>query len=301
MLSILFILLLYFDQLSVSISRIDNFDEPKGKEIVIEPGLSETYFINSEEVTNFAFNINGQDTVQVNIHSINCNFDLYFSGKLINLINLDTYSFIINSENKIISVIPLLDVIDGQYKENYKEKSCPLSINSYLINNRKPQIKIENKEEKIFYFDPSKYDLLNITYNIKEISFDSFSTLCFQFDEIAHFFINITYKSNKKEKDIYNATNLYLNSEFFFFDNDTHDINETIEGGTLNIIIENKDKRYINMHFKIIEKDTISILHKYALNFGFLTTKTTYQYFYTEVFQGEEGELFLHLKRTFGT
>ena len=70
MLSILFILLLYFDQLSVSISRIDNFDEPKGKEIVIEPGLSETYFINSEEVTNFAFNINEQDTVQVNIHSI---------------------------------------------------------------------------------------------------------------------------------------------------------------------------------------------------------------------------------------
>ena len=300
MLSILFILLLYFDQLSLSISRIDNFDEPKGKEIVIEPGLSETYFINSEEVTNFAFNINGQDTVQVNIHSINCNFDLYFSGKLINLINLDTYSFIINSENKIISVIPLLDVIDGQYKENYKEKSCPLSINSYLINDRQPQIKIENKEEKIFYLDPSKYDLLNIIYNIKEISFDSFSTLCFQFDENAHFFINIIYKSNKKEKDIYNATNLYLNSEFFFFDNDTHDINETIEGGTLNIIIENKDKRYINMHFKIIEKDTISLLEKDSLTFGFLTSKTTYQYYYTQIFKGEEGELMLHNKVLYG-
>ena len=54
------------------------------------------------------------------------------------------------------------------------------------------------------------------------------------------------------------------------------------------------------MRFKIIEKDSISLLQKNALNYGFLTSKTSYQYFYTEVFQGEEGELVLHNKRIYG-
>ena len=49
-------------------------------------------------------------------------------------LDLDKYSIKISSEYKtIIILIPLLDVIDGQYKENYDKKKCPLSINSYAI------------------------------------------------------------------------------------------------------------------------------------------------------------------------
>ena len=53
------------------------------------------------------------------------------------------------------------------------------------------------------------------------------------------------------------------------------------------------------MRMKITEKNTISLLQKGALNFEFLTTKTRYQYFYTEVFQEEKGELILHSKRIY--
>ena len=54
------------------------------------------------------------------------------------------------------------------------------------------------------------------------------------------------------------------------------------------------------MRFKIIELDNVSFLNKNALNYGFLTTNTIRQHFITQVFQGEEGELILHNKRTYG-
>ena len=47
------------------------------------------------------------------------------------------------------------------------------------------------------------------------------------------------------------------------------------------------------MYFKIIEQNTISLIKKNYLNFGFITSKLYYQYYYTEVFSGEEGELSL--------
>ena len=278
----------------------NNLSKLKDEENKIEPGISKTYFIESKEETNFIFGISGNDNLQINIHGINCNFQLDFMGELINKINLDTYSIQIKSDNKKITIKPLLDVIDGQYKENYQEKFCPISINSFLINDQQPKLKIKNKENNIFYFDNSKFDLLNISYKIKELSIDSFATLSFQFNQKSHFFINITYindngkiNNNTKNKTIENSTNIFLNSEFLLFDKESKDNDETIVGGTLNIQIINIDKNNINMHFRIIEKNTISLLEKDALTFGFLTSKTTYQYYYTQIFKGEEGELML--------
>ena len=51
------------------------------------------------------------------------------------------------------------------------------------------------------------------------------------------------------------------------------------------------DNKNLTANFKIIEKDTVSILDKNELNYGFITSKTKYQYYYTEVFQDEEGEI----------
>ena len=216
-------------------------------------------------------------------------------------LNLDTYSIKIASKNNTITISPIVDKINGKFKDNYSNKTCPLSINSYILKNNTsiPELKIENKETSYFYLKPSDYEILKILYIIKEITEETYAGLFFQFNEKSNFLINITYKNNKNEntkiEKIYNSTTIFLNSSFLLNDNTTKN------GGNLLIYIMNSDKRAKLMQFKIIEKDTISILQKDALNFGFLTTKTTYQYFYTEVFQGEEGELFLHLKRTFGS
>ena len=70
--------------------------------------------------------------------------------------------------------------------------------------------------------------------------------------------------------------------------------------GSLSISIKNLDEKNLLMRFKIIELDNVSFLNKNALNYGFLTTNKIRQHFITQVFQGEEGELILHNKRTYG-
>ena len=42
------------------------------------------------------------------------------------------------------------------------------------------------------------------------------------------------------------------------------------------------------------------MLQKNAINYGFITTEINYQYYYLEVYQGEEGEIMLHYKRFYG-
>ena len=275
----------------------------------IEPGISKTIFIKYQKETNVIFNTSKEeeeDNLQINIHGINCYFELDFNGSLINQINLDTYTLIINSNNNQITIKPLIDVIEGQYKENYEQKSCPLSINSFFIkNDEDPRLKIENKEENWIHLNFNNYNLLTLIYEIKEVSKDSFLSFPFRINKKSPFSINISYKNDNNliktiNKNIYDSSYIYLDSSFLYFDNEDYEANNTVTGGILSIKIIPEVKKDINIIFKIIEKNTISLFEKDALTFGFLTSKTTFQYYYTEVFKGEEGELMLHNKRLYG-
>ena len=262
----------------------------------LEIGLSQTYNIEFKKDSQFFFDIKDESNYQVNIQSINCNFELDFKGIIINHIDLNTYSLKMNANNKNITIKPLIDIIDGKEKENYAKKGCYLSINSIKLD--QPEIKIETKEDSIFYFDSQDLNSLNISYEIKNFSNDSFASLFFQFNVKSNFSINIINKNEFNpsiviSKNIYNSTYIFLNSD------NLHTIlpNESIN---LNIIIEKNDNKAVKMSFKIIEKEMISMLKKDALNYGFMTTQSTYQYYYMEVFKREEGQIMLHNKRFYG-
>ena len=62
----------------------------------LEIGISNIYHIEYKKYTNFTFKIDDDDIYQINIHSINCNFNIDSNGKIINQLNLDTYSLKIN-------------------------------------------------------------------------------------------------------------------------------------------------------------------------------------------------------------
>jgi len=146
------------------------------------------------------------------------------------------------------------------------------------------------------------YNLSNIIYEIKDISIETFICLNFHFKD-SQFLINISYHiddnlKNSIYKNISNSTNIYLNSDFLF--NDDKSIDANGKNGAIYINIININSSDINMHLKIIEKNTICLLQKDSINYGFLITKTIYQYYYAEVFEGEEGELMLHNKRFYG-
>ena len=295
--NIIVILLLFCQVECIDVSN-ENFvqiiDEDKK---TLEVGISTIYSIEFKKSTNFTFNIDNDDIYQINIHSINCNIEINYKGEIINQINLDTYSLRIKNRTKSIIINPLIDKIDGKEKENYELKRCYLSINSF--NENQPKVKIENRDETMFFFESNNSNPINLIYELKEISNDNFIALFFQFNENCNFSINI--KSNIDNQNpliskiISNSTYLYLSSDIIK--------NISIDNSTivLNIIIKKIDNdKAIKMSFKIIEKEIISMIHKNALNYGFITTKIKYQYFYLEIFKEEEGEIMLHNKRFYG-
>ena len=264
----------------------------------ITPGTSEYISLNYTEEYFFNFNNTEMSRLQINIHSINCNIDVEPKEKIKDSVNLNIYSIII-TDNSPISIKPIKDIVDGKPKEKYEVKECPLIINSYYIKSE-TELEMNNKEENVLYLN-SNIHALNISYNIKDISNNSFVSLYFKFKETP-FLIDISYinsnsETNSLSKNITESTHIYLNRDFLKCNNDND--NENVNGN-LSIIINNLDYSNTYMYLKIIEEESVSLLEKNALNFGFITSKTTYQYYYTEVLDGEEGELMLHNKRNYG-
>ena len=256
----------------------------------IEPGISKTFYLDYVNNTYINFNINENYdySLQVNIRSMNCKINVFSSNNNeIKSANKELYNFILNPTDKKISIEPVKDILEGFWKENYRLKKCFLSINSYNISKEfEPNIKIENKEETYLYFDTSKYNKINISYNITNVSINSFASLNFRFEE-SSFDIDIYYtngninSTNSLFKKIDQSTFIYLNNEFLSYNNSDN------TGGTLYIQITNKENIITPMFFKIIEENNTCLLTKNALNFGFITSK-------------EEGELMLHNKRLYG-
>ena len=125
-----------YNEISYNLGDIDNH--------TLEIGLSQTYSIEYKKTTIFNLNISDDNTYQINIHAINCNLDINFSGETMNQINLDTYSLKMNRSCSNIIIKPLVDIIDGKEKENYELRKCHLSINSIDFN--QPKVKIESKD-----------------------------------------------------------------------------------------------------------------------------------------------------------
>ena len=248
--SILLFLIQLFIRLScLNINNDIGESSTENEPIFILPGLSETFFIKYQIETEFVFNISKHLNLQINIYSINCNFKVNFKGKLLNQLNYDTYSFKINSDSNNITIAPIIDVIDGEYKDNYDEKSCPLVINSFLEDENQQKLQILNKEENYFYLAPEKdnSNLLNILYETNKITADSFISLYFLYDGKNPFNINITYQKshnqiNTDSKTIKSTQNIFLNSDFLFYD-----VDDTNLGGNLSIMVENLDNKTVNM------------------------------------------------------
>ena len=179
-----------YDQSYIFQKLLEDNDDIEEK--FFEPGVSKTFPIKYFQQTKLSFNSIKNDSLQVNIHSINCNINVDSEGNIVNKININNYYLIINQTKANINIEPLTDKSNGEYKENYDKKLCYISMNSYYLNASHQELKIENKEENIFYFDKHNYNLFNITYEIKDIADDSFILLNFKLKE-SKFYINIFY------------------------------------------------------------------------------------------------------------
>ena len=301
MVKILFILLLLFINSNNSYEISHNITDNTNS---IEPGISKTFYIEYIKKHNFTFNTTKSDPLQINILSINCKIDAWFeSEEKINSINTNKnhYHFVLDSKNKSFLIEPVKDTSEGFYDERYELKTCFLSLNSYyVINNTQQNLQIANKEENFLYFNSLQNNQINISYYLNNLSNNSFVALNFRFEE-SSFQININYnnETNKVKpisKNIDSSTYIYLNNTYLSYNN--------YSGGILYITITNNNNNNKNktasLIFKIIEENNTCLLTKNALNFGFITSKSTYQYYYTDILSEEEGEFMLHNKRLYG-
>ena len=251
----------------------------------IEPGISKTINLDYQIKTNFIFeNITSNSELQINLRSINCKIEVTSDEKIfLKKINLELYYLKVNSDKSNFSIIPSIDIIEGELKENYELKKCPLIINSYYVSNSKEQmLQIENKEENFLYFDAALYnDIFRIFYDVKDLSNKSFITLNFRFEDTS-FLIDIKYTDSQGEKNIIKKN--ITSSTFIYIDNNELLLNNNIDNsGTLSIDIKNNNPINTFMFFNIIEENNICLLVKNDLNFGFITSKSKYQYYYTPV------------------
>ena len=149
----------------------------------------------------FNFNNTEMSRLQINIHSINCNIDVEPKEKIEDSVNLNIYSIII-TDNSTISIKPIMDIVDGRHKENYQVKECPIIINSYYIG-EKSKLEIENKEVNIFKLNES-ITSFNISYEIKNLTNNSFVSLYFKFEETPLLIkINYSNSNNEMNRHIY--------------------------------------------------------------------------------------------------
>ena len=267
----------------------------------IFPGISRTFSISYLKKAKFKLDNPNNDLLQINIRSINCRIEIPEIIEEIKSINYEFYSILVYSNKGTISIVPRKDIISGFDIEPYDLKQCFLSINSHIISNENQKtIEIENKEEKFLLFNNSiDNHIFYMSYNITKVTENNFTSLNFRFEDtplkIDIFYTNNINKNNSKSKIIEHSTFIYLDNEFLSYNNTDYG------GGILYINITNINKtKSTSLLFKIIEENNVCLLVKNTLNLGFITSKSPYQYYFSEILPSEGIELMLHNKRLSG-
>ena len=238
-------------------------------------------------------NFSAVDTPSLaHINSINCEIEVYFNDSLkedenIKMIkNNEAFLVNITAENTIIYVRPL----NVQNDNNIKYRNCPIVINN--MHKEKLNLNIKEENSTVFYFNEN-LKVINLSLrNYFNDKSNTFITLSFIFYEKGTFKIKIPEIEYGQERIISNSHNIFLTKNLFK--------NKILKSITIDL----EQINYINpvlVQFRVMTKNfNPQILQKNYLNQGFITSDLKYQYYYMEIFQGEEVEIMLHDKRQNG-
>ena len=246
-----------------------------------------------EYVYNFNTNEFEGDIVRIHFYSFDSEVEIYLSDsisyKKINKINHYDNAFYVDiNKDKINTSSIIIKPLKNLLNDKIINRTCIITINSIVIN--KPQLETKyERDSSIIYFDQNLYTM--------KFSFDyikkDFALFSFLIKETALFEITAI----KNEKEILLKKNISYNDQIIF-SSKTFNMNNSCN---LTILINKleKDKNVV-MKFSVSSKNTIYLLEKNEVNFHFTTNTNREQFYYTELFQGEEGEIILNNKRKGG-
>ena len=173
--------------------------------------------------------------------------------------------------------------------EEIKNRACPLIINSMEINeNHTPQLLLKDKETAFLYFNKS-LEKINLLYESNKDDIKSPTIVSFFIKEKIKF--NIEISVNKTiiiNKNISYKENIIIPPKY--------------SNKNYIIKISSFEKNIFSTMIVKINHDNSHpfYLQKNSFNLGFMPKDVEYQYYYMEVYKGQEGEIILHNKRIYG-
>ena len=298
-LDIFILIFIFFQKVQTSSNNeiikflLDNVDEENdSNEISLNYGKIQEDFISYDipKYINFYENMLSKDLL-IHIFSINCEIQVDISDnfgdpQLIKKINNDAYSIKIIKNTNMKIKLSL-----KQNNDDNNNRKCPLIINSMY--DKEYNLTVEEHNPTIFYFDNNLQNI-NLKYNLNDFTDNSYVVFSFLFNEKALFEINIEEDIEfNKIRRISNSHNIYLTKKSFN--------GKEINNLNINVKKIGEYNEPVLLTFRVISnKFTPLILQKNYLNHGFITSNINYQYYYMEIFNGEEGEIMLHDKRQNG-
>ena len=245
------------------------------------------YIFNLEQTNNINKNYNNNNNYIIHFYPLDCHIKIAIENN-ISIINTtkisnydyDAFSIIIPGNELNFTNIKLKTLItsNDEYKKN---RTYHLIINSFQIN-EKPELNIaENKP--IFLYLNNNLTNISLLYNLNKEKETNYIFVSFFIKEKVKFEVKVDNSSIHK-------TISYID----------------------NFIIPKENISYINIminRYEDEEKEAVLIVkieenysapkyfQKNILNLEFIETKLPYQYFYMEVFKGEEGQIFLNNKK----
>ena len=272
------------------------FDPEETKKINL--GEVQSELIHNEKVYTFyfnSFNHNKENDFLIHFYPLDCNIRIISQkendANEIEFEKISNYEYnafyAIIKKDKINSTFFKIKTLMNSVNDYNKNRTFHLIINSFeYINDT--NLTIKEKEPILLNFN-NTINKINLLYNLtkQEIYIHPISVSFFIKERVK---FKITVSNNEDipfEKIIYYTDRILIDPNFF-----------SKNFSYINIYIEKIEKKDAVLIAKVIgDYSTPIYFQKNILNIGFIPSNTSYQYYYMEVFKGEEGQIILNNKK----
>ena len=274
--------------------QVNSSFEPEIINKIITAGHVQTELLYDEKIYNFKFSSNNENGLLIHFYPLDCQIELIEESNNIEIKTISNYEYngyYAKIENEIAQNVNFkLKVLKNVLDDNNKNREFHLIINTLVKNNTLYELNINDKESFILNFN-NNLNEVKLIYNLSHSG--TYPIILSSFiKERVNFEIKVS-NGEQELNRIVNYNDKFLIENNFFSNSDSDNIYISIKK------IEEKDAVIIA---KIIENPLIpNYLQKNFLNLGFIPNYATYQYYYMEVFKGEEGEIILNNKKYAGS